>query len=181
MYPGLDTKCRDSRRSKRFSIKDSIHTANVKAHIKGTSTSNIKHMSITAIYNKGIDQYTHHPPSKSSHSYLQMKSLNLGFGVVTRAGFLIGTSGVVKDFTTKDESLLVTHVEDCSATPVVVVPCVVDLAVTRTGATVVGQAKEVIWLVLARIVLSALSESSIVSQVVFLPFRTTYLAGKNAA
>ena len=70
-----------------------------------------------------------------------MKSLNLGFGFLIRADLLIGTSGVVEDFTTKDESLLVTHVEVCSATPVVVVPSVVDLAVTRSGATLVGQAK----------------------------------------
>ena len=138
-------------------------------------------MSITAIYNKGINQYTHHPPSKSSHSYLQMKSLNLGFGFLTRADLLIGTSGVVEDFTTKDESLLVTNVEVCSGTPVVVVPSVVDLAVTRSGATVVGQAKGAIWLVLARIVLSDPSESSLVSHAVLLPFRTTYLAGKDAA
>ena len=60
MYPGLDTNCRVPRRSKCFSIKASIHkTANIKAHIKGTSTSKIKHVSITAIYNKGINQYTH--------------------------------------------------------------------------------------------------------------------------
>ena len=138
-------------------------------------------MSITEIYNKGINQYTHHPLSKSSHGYLQMKSLNLGFGFLTRADLLIGTSGVVQDFATKNESLLVAHVEVCSATPVVVVPSVVDLAVTRSGAKVVGQVKGAIWLVLARIVLSDPSESSLVSHVVLLPFRTTYLAGKDAA
>ena len=138
-------------------------------------------MSITAIYNKSINQYTHHPPSKSSQGYLQMKSLNLGFGFLTRADLLIRTSGVVEDFTTKDEYLLETHVEVCSATPVVVVPYVVDLAVTRSGATVVGQAKGIIWLVLARIVLSDPSESSLVSHAVLLPFQTTYLAGKDAA
>ena len=138
-------------------------------------------MSITAIYTKGINQYTHHPPSKSSHSYLQMKSLNLGVGVLTRADLLIGTSGVVEDFTTKDEPLLVTHVEVCSATPVVVVPSVVDLAVTRSRATVVGQAKGAIWLVIARIVLSDPCEPSLVIRVVLLPFRTTFLAGKDAA
>ena len=137
--------CWISRRSNRFSIKTGIpKTANIKAHIKGTSTSKIKHMQITAIHNKGINQYTHHPPSKSSHSYLQMKSFNLGFGFLTRADLLIGTSGVVEEFTTKDASLLRTHVEVCSATPVVVVPSIVDLAVTRSGATVVGQAKEVL-------------------------------------
>ena len=60
MYPGLDTNCRVSRRPKRFSIKASIQkTADIKAHIKGTSTSKIEHMSITARYNKGINQYTH--------------------------------------------------------------------------------------------------------------------------
>ena len=138
-------------------------------------------MSKTGIYNKGINQYTHHPPSKSSHSYLQVKSLNLVFGFLTRAGLLIGTSGVVEDLTTKHESLLVTHVEVCSAIIVVVVPSVVDLAVTRSGATVVGQAKGAIWIVLARIVLSDPSESSLVSHAVILPFRTTYLAGKDAA
>ena len=78
-------------------------------------------MSIRATYNKGINHYTHYPPSKNSHSYWQMKSWNLGFGFLTLADLLIGTSGVVEDFTTKDESLLVTHVEVCSATPVVVV------------------------------------------------------------
>ena len=149
--------------TKRFSIKASIHkTANIKAHIKGTSTSKIKHMSFTAIYNKGINQYTHQPSSESSDSYLQMKSLKLGFRFLTRADFLIGTLGVVEDFTTKDECLLVPHVEVCSATSVVVLPSVVDLAVTRSGATVVGQAKGAIWLVLARIVLSDSSESSLV-------------------
>ena len=80
-----------------------------------------------------------------------------------------------------DESLLVTHVEVCSATPVVVVPSVNDLAVTRSGATVVGQAKGAIRLVLARIVLSDPSEPSSVSHAVLLPFRTTYLAAKDAA
>ena len=63
-----------------------------------------------------------------------MKSLNLGFGFLTRADLLSGTSGVVEDSTTKDGPLLETHVEVCSATPVVVVPSVVDLAVTRSGA-----------------------------------------------
>ena len=166
-------KCRVSRRSKRFSIKASIHkTANIKAHIKGTSTSKIKHMSITAKYNKGINQYTHHPPSKSSHSYLQIKSMKLGFCFLTPADLLIGTSVVVEDFTTNDESLLVTHVEVCSVTLVVVLPSVVDLAVTISGATVVGQAKGAVWLVLGRIVLS--SESSLVSHAVLLPFRTVF-------
>ena len=70
-----------------------------------------------------------------------MKSLNLGFGFLTRADLLSGTSGVVEDSTTKDGPLLETHVEVCSATPVVVVPSVVDLAVTRSGAAVVGLAK----------------------------------------
>ena len=61
MYPVLDTNCRVSRRSKRSSIKASIHkTADLKAHIKGTSTSKVKLASITEIYNKGINQYTHH-------------------------------------------------------------------------------------------------------------------------
>ena len=61
MYLGMDTNFRVSRGSKRFSIKASIHkSTNVKAHIKGTSTSEIKHISITAIYNKGINQHTHH-------------------------------------------------------------------------------------------------------------------------
>ena len=134
-------------------------------------------MSITAIYNKGNNQYTHHPPSKSSQGYLQMKSLNLGFGLVTRADLLIGTWGVVEDFTTRDESLLETHVKVCSSTPVVVVPSVVYLDVTRSGATVVGQAKGAIGLVFARFVLSDPSESSLLSHAVLLPFRTTYLAG----
>ena len=110
-----------------------------------------------------------------------MKSLILGFHFLTRADLLIGTSGVVKDVTIKDESLLVTHVEVCSATPVVVVPSVVALAVTRSGAMIVGQARGAIWLVLARIILSDPSESSSVSHAVLLPFRTTYLAGKDAA
>ena len=48
----MDDKCscRVSCRSKRSFIKASIHkTADIKTHIKGTSTSKIKHMSITAI------------------------------------------------------------------------------------------------------------------------------------
>ena len=66
MYPGLDTFCRVSRRSKRSSIKAGVHkTADIKAHLKRTSTSKTKHMSITAKYNKGINQYTHHNSSAS--------------------------------------------------------------------------------------------------------------------
>ena len=153
----------------------------MKAQVKRTSTSKVKHMSNTSLYNKGLNQYIHHPPSNSSHGYLQRKLLNLGFGFLTRADLLIGTSGVIEDFTTKDESLLVTHVEVCSATPVVVAPSVVDLAVTRSGATVVGQTKGAIWLVLARSVPSDTSESSLKSHAVLLHFRTTYFAGKDAA
>ena len=78
-----------------------------------------------------------------------MYSLHLGFGFLTHADFLFGTSGVVEDSTTKDVSLLETHVEICSATPVIVVPSVVDLDVTKA-----------IWLVLARVVFSDLSELS---------------------
>ena len=90
-------------------------------------------------------------------------------------------SGVVEDITIKNKSPLVTHVEICFATPVVVVPSVVDLAVTRSRATKIGQAKGAIWLVLARIVLSDPSETSLVSHAVLLPFLTTYIAGKDAA
>ena len=89
-----------------------------------------------------------------------MKSLYLGFGFLTRADLLIGTSGVVEDFTTSDVSLLETYVEICSTTPVVVVPSVVNLAVTRSGATVVGLAKGAISPVLARTVLSDPSDFS---------------------
>ena len=70
-----------------------------------------------------------------------MKTMNLEFGFLTRPDLLSGTSGVVEDSTTKDEPLLDTHVEVCSATPVVVVPSVVDLAVTRSGVAVVGLTK----------------------------------------
>ena len=76
-------------------------------------------MSIAAIYIKSTNQYTHHPPSKCSQGYLQMKSLNLGFGAI--------------------------------------------------------------WQVLGRIVLSDQCELSSVSHTVLLHFRTTYLAGTDAA
>ena len=86
--------------------------------------------------------------------------MNLGFGFLTPAELLIEKSGVVEDSTTKDVSLLETHVEVCSATPVVVATSVVDLAITRSWATVGGLAKGAIWLVLERIVLLELSEFS---------------------
>ena len=51
------------------------------------------------------------------------------------------TSKVVQDPTTKDVTLLETHVEICSASDVDVATSVVDLAVIRIGATVVGLGK----------------------------------------
>ena len=62
-------------------------------------------------------------------------------------------------------SLLEAQFKNWSATPVVVATSVVDLVVTRSGATVVGQGKMAIWLVVAIIVLSDPAET--------LPCRTT--------
>ena len=146
--------CRISCGSKHGAVKASIHW---KAHTNGTWTSKIKQISITAIYNRPSNQCINHIiPFKSSHGYLQIES-RVRFP--TRAD-LIGISGVVEDSTTKDVSLLETQVEIRSATPVVVATSVVDIAVSRSVATVVGLAKGTIWLVLARIVPSNPSKVS---------------------